>query len=136
MRQIRYRLWSVNPLNPEDERPLSGTFTLHACCRVIAVHRLRENSSRVLIARPVACRIPAGHPYTCQVYVAKTDRAFLRTIRAADASAAVRECIRRFGASVDEIAVWVYDDDREAGSPPVLMVNRAGRMWKSRRFAS
>ncbi len=136
MRQIRYRLWSVDPLNPEDERPFSETLTLQACRRVIAVHSLGDDFRRVLIARPEECQIPAGHAYTCQVYAAQSGRIFLRKVRAVDAYAAVRDCIRRFRSGIDQIAVWVYGDDREAGAPPILRVDREGKMWSTRRNAS
>jgi hypothetical protein len=134
MRQIRYQLWSVDPLNPKDERPIFGTFTIQACRRIIEVYNTRDECHRVLIARPVECEIPADHVYSCQVH-ARSGRVFSRRILALDAYAAARDCLRRFGAGIDEVAVWLYDD-RAAGAPPILRVDRVGKTWKTTRIAS
>jgi hypothetical protein len=136
MRQIRYQLWSVDPIDPNDERPLFGSYTLEACRRIIAVYNTRDRCHRLLIAKPVECQIPACHCYTCQIHTTKSDKVFVRKIQAADAYAAARDCIRRFQAGIDEVAVWLYDEDREAGALPVLLLHRDGKLWRARRIAS
>jgi len=136
MRQIRYQLWSVDPLDPDDERPLLGSYTMQACRRIIAVYNTKDECHRILTARPVECEIPSHHRYSCQVHFVRSGRVFLRRLHAVDVYAAARDCLRRFGSQIDEVAVWLFDEDRAAGAPPALRVDRDGKMWKTRRFAS
>lgn len=135
MYQRRYQIWSVDPFM-DDAWPATGSYNLAAAKRVLAAYNRVERCNRILEIRPVDVDIERHHPYWCQVRFVKNGQGVVRRIVADDAYGAVRQLLRRFGAAIDQVSVWLFEDELQAEDPPVLRIDRDGKMWKAKRIAS
>jgi len=135
MHQRRYQLWSVDPLT-DDAWPILGTYTLTGAKRILASYNRLDGCHRIVEIRPVDVSIPRGHSYWCRVRFVKTGRVLIRQIMADDAYDAARQLVRRFGGAIDLVSVWLLENEMQAGDPPVLQIDRDGKMWKAKRIAS
>lgn len=135
MHQRRYQLWSVDPLT-DDAWPILGTYTLAAAQRILAAYDSLDRCHRIVEIRPVDVNIPRHHLYWCRVRFVQSGRSVIRRIAADDAYGAARELVRRFGGSIDLVSVWLFESEMQAGDPPVLLLDREGKMWRTKRIAS
>lgn len=135
MYQRRYQLWSVDPLT-DDAWPIPGSYNLAGAQRVLAAYNRMERCNRIVEIRPIDVAIPRFYPYWCRVRFVKNGRVVVRQILADDAYGAVRELVRRFGGAIEQVSVWLFEDEQQAGDPPILQIDRDGTMWKAKRIAS
>ena len=135
MHQRRYQLWSVDPLT-DDAWPILGTYTLAGAKRILASYNRLDGCHRIVEIRPVDVGIPRDHPFWCQVRFIRSGRVVLRRIIADDAYGAVRKLVRRFGGGIDSVSVWLFENEMQAGDPPLLQIDRDGKVWKAKRIAS
>lgn len=105
---IRYELYSVDPLNQDDQRRLEGTYPLSVAQKWASCCYADPNCRRVPMIRPVA--IPhRRHTY----YVEAGGRRW--HLVASSPAAAAREAAHR-GVPA---CVWWCKDDFTAGCPPL-----------------
>ena len=135
MQQRRYQIWSVDPLT-DDAWPISGTFTLAAAHRILARYNSLDRCHRIVEVRPVDVLVPKHHQYWCRVRFVPSGREVVRGIMADDVYGVVREVLRRFGRSIDLVSVWLFESDMQAGDQPILRLDRDGKIWRGKRFAS
>ena len=104
--------------------------------RVRSVLLRQDGCHGIVEIRPVDVNIPRGHPFWCQVRFIRSGRVAVRQIMADDAYGAVRVLFRRFGGGIDSVSVWLFENEMQAGDPPVLRIDRDGKVWKAKRIAS
>lgn len=118
----RYKLWTADPLDPDDEQPIFGTFSLASAQRIIDAYNRKSDCHRVMVIRPVEIEVPTDHPFFVQSQFCDGRREE-RHVMAADTYAAARWMQSRQQAGIAGIAVWLFEEDLRAGAEPLIHVS-------------
>jgi len=124
MYTTRYRLWTVDPLNTDDEQPVFGTFSLTSAKRIVELYSRRADCDRVAVIRPTRCEVPEDHAWYVRLkFRSDQKRDRVRFLVARDPSDAARQLIARH-TDLAWLAVWLFREDYAVGSPPMLLAHR------------
>lgn len=122
-RVTRYRLWTVDPLNTDDEQPVFGTFSLASAKRIVELYNRRPDCDRVAVIRPVAVEVPVDHAYFAALQFESGQHEEVHVV-ANDAYAAARGILHsRHQDGIAAVGLWLFQQDRDGGSLPLIQVN-------------